>query len=308
MMGSPRLRRLEIRYPQMLHVNRGGQGEPLVLIHGLGAHWRLWEPVLPLLVPHHDVWVPDVPGCGQSLPLANGVPPEVRWLADALETAMDEVGFGAVHIAGHSLGGVLALELGRRGRAKTVCAISPPGKGRVWEDRYAIAVVRLLRAGSRVLYPALPTLARPAVLRTLMMWPVASRPWRMDAEWTADLARTYADAEAFNDILAADRTHVTDEFDQITCPVVIAWGSSDRLLFPRQGPRYARAIPGARLVRLLGVGHACVGDDPLAVADLILRTTRLAERERRLPSPGCGVGAEPPAARGDEAGGEAIAS
>ncbi|MGH8904075.1 MAG: alpha/beta fold hydrolase [Egibacteraceae bacterium] len=291
----------------MLHVNRCGQGEPLVLIHGLGAHWRLWEPVLPLLEPHHDVWVPDVPGCGQSLPLVNDAP-EVRWLANALETAMDEVGFSTVHIVGHSLGGVLALELGRRGRAKTVCAISPPGKGHPWEDRYAIAVVRLLRAGARALYPALPMLARPAVLRTLMMWPVASRPWRMDAEWTADLARTYADAKAFNDILAADRTHVTDEFDQITCPVVIAWGSGDRLLFPRQGPRYARAIPNARLVRLLGVGHACMGDDPLAVVDLILRTTRLGEREPRLSPSGCVADAEASTAGMDETGEEAVAS
>lgn len=306
----------------MLHAYRAGRGEPLILIHGLGAHWRNWEPVLPLLEPHHDVLVPDLPGAGQSPPLANGVRPDVRGFADTLETTMDKAGLGTAHVVGQSGGGLLALELARRGRAKTVCAISPPGKGRLWEDRYAIAMVQLFRAGARAVYHVVPVLTRSAALRTLMFWPVASRPWRMDAEWAADLVRAYANTEAFNAILRAhDRKHVTDGFAEIACPVVIGWGTRDRLIFPRQGPRYAQAIPGARLVRLRGLGHAPMSDDPAAVADLILRTTRLAQRlgqrERRLPPPGRGVGAdcsdpldppETPAAWGDEAGGEAVAN
>jgi pimeloyl-ACP methyl ester carboxylesterase len=257
----------------------GSAREPLILIHGLGGHWRLWEPVLPMLEPHHDVLAVDLPGCGQSLPLPDGIPPDVRGLADALEATMDQVGFAAAHVVGQSGGGLLALELGRRGRAKTVCAISPPGKGHWWEDRYAITMVRLLRAGSRMVYPALPVLTQSTALRTLMFWPVASRPSRMDPQWAAELARAYADTKAFNETLTAtDRKHATDGFANIACPVVIAWGTRDRLLFPRQGPRYAQAIPGTRLVRLHGLGHVPMSDDSLVVADLILRTVRLAQR------------------------------
>ena len=265
----------------MLHVYHTGrketQGEPLLLIHALGAYGGIWEPVLPLLESRHEVLVPDLPGFGKSPPLPNGVAPDVHGLADALEVTMNQAGLSTAHVAGHSLGGLLALELGRRGRARTVCAISPAGKGQLWEYAYALLVVGLLRFGARGLYRLMPVLTRSAALRMLMFWLVASRPWRMDPELATALAHAYADAEAFyKTLLAVDWRHAGEGFADIACPVVIGWGSRDRLLLPRQGPPYAKAIPGARLVRLRGLGHAPMTDDPLEVADLILRTTQLA--------------------------------
>jgi pimeloyl-ACP methyl ester carboxylesterase len=41
---------------------RAGAGEPLVLLHGIGRHWQMWEPVLPLLTARHDVIAVDLPG------------------------------------------------------------------------------------------------------------------------------------------------------------------------------------------------------------------------------------------------------
>jgi len=259
----------------MLHVYRAGRGEPLVLIHGLGVHWRFWEPVLPMLEPHHDVLAPDLPGFGQSRPLPKRLPENMYELVDALETAMDEAGFGTAHIAGHSFGGLLALELGLRGRARTVCAISPAGMIRGWEHYYVVAILEMFRKVAQTLYPTLPLLARSAVVRTLLLWPLASRPWRMDPKWTESLARSYADTEAFSTLKASAWYYVTENFCDIACPVVIGWGSRDWLLFPRQGLRYAKVIPSVRLVRLYGIGHSATSDDPPMVADLILRTTHL---------------------------------
>jgi pimeloyl-ACP methyl ester carboxylesterase len=45
---------------------RGGEGEPLVLIHGIGSRWQMWEPVLEGLVAHRDVIALDLPGFGVS--------------------------------------------------------------------------------------------------------------------------------------------------------------------------------------------------------------------------------------------------
>lgn len=264
---------------RMLHVYRAGQGEPLILLHGVGVYWRFWEPVLPMLEAHHDVLAPDAPGCGQSPPFPKGMPPDVRNVADALEATMDKAGLDTAHIAGHSFGGLLALELGRRGRARTVCAISPAGMVRGWEYYYVAAVLEAFRGAARALSHAsmMPILAKSAAFRTLLLWPLASRPWRMEPEWLDGLARAYATAEDFTEILkATDWDFVTGRFAAIACPVVIGWGSRDRLLFPRQGPRYLQAIPSARLVRLRGIGHSPTSDDPPVVADFILRTTRLA--------------------------------
>jgi pimeloyl-ACP methyl ester carboxylesterase len=261
----------------MLQAYHAGNGEPLLLLHGLGAHWRIWEPVLSTLESHFEVLVPDLPGFGASPLLSNGRLPDISGLCDAVEEAMDQAGFGVVHVAGNSLGGAVALKLGQRGRARTVCAISPPGAAEGWEGHWAGASLRTMRMMSRVLYPVMPVLARSIVMRTLTLWPTVSRPWRMDPQGALDLARAYAKAPGFELTLeAVDWQRFIDELGHIACPVVIAWGSRDWFLFPRQGLRFAEAIPSARLVRLRNLGHTPMSDAPDVVADLILRTTRLA--------------------------------
>jgi pimeloyl-ACP methyl ester carboxylesterase len=82
--------------------HRGGSGEPLVLIHGIGHTWRGFKPILPLLEERFDVLAVDLPGFGHS-PMCTDQSPE--GLADAVEAAMDEEGFASAHLAGNSLGG-----------------------------------------------------------------------------------------------------------------------------------------------------------------------------------------------------------
>src|SRR5688500_8806710 len=107
--------------------HRGGAGEPLVLVHGIGHTWRGWKPMLPELERHFDVLAVDLPGFGHSAPLPAGQACTPEELADAVEQAMDAAGFETAHLAGNSLGGWIALILARRGRARTVTAISPAG-------------------------------------------------------------------------------------------------------------------------------------------------------------------------------------
>ena len=69
----------------------------------------------------------DLPGFGRSEPLPESVDSTPEALADAVEREMLGAGFDTAHISGNSLGGWIALELARRGRARTVTAISPAG-------------------------------------------------------------------------------------------------------------------------------------------------------------------------------------
>src|ERR1700731_2334481 len=105
--------------------HRAGTGTPLLLLHGIGAIWRVWSPVLPYLEPHHDVIVPTLAGHGGGPPLDPQVKPSVHALADALEDELDKLGLQKVHIAGNSLGGWLGIELARRGRALSLVLFSP---------------------------------------------------------------------------------------------------------------------------------------------------------------------------------------
>jgi len=119
--------------------HRGGGGEPLVLLHGIGHTWRGWKPMLALLERSFDFLALDMPGFGRSPALPAEVEPTPEALADAVEAAMDAAGFTSAHLAGNSLGGWVALELARRGRARTVTAISPAGLANKREGAWGAA-------------------------------------------------------------------------------------------------------------------------------------------------------------------------
>src|SRR2546423_1572190 len=106
---------------------RAGRGDPLVLIHGIGLYWGVWEPVLPQLAAGHDVIALDLPGFGGSDPLPEAQAPTVEALADAVAAFLAGLGIERPHVAGNSLGGGIALELARTGRARSVTALSPVG-------------------------------------------------------------------------------------------------------------------------------------------------------------------------------------
>ena len=110
-----------------LNFERSGSGEPLILLHGIGGELCVWEPVLEPLARRMDVIAVDLPGFGRSPALSEGVMPTPFALADAIAGLMAELGIDSAHVAGNSLGGWVALELGKTDRARSVTALCPAG-------------------------------------------------------------------------------------------------------------------------------------------------------------------------------------
>jgi pimeloyl-ACP methyl ester carboxylesterase len=106
---------------------RGGEGEPLTLIHGIGSRWQMWEPVLEGLVAHRDVIALDLPGFGVSPMPRPGTPPGGDSLVKLVHEFLTQEGINRPHVAGNSLGGLIALEVARRGLARSATALSPVG-------------------------------------------------------------------------------------------------------------------------------------------------------------------------------------
>ncbi|MFH7598441.1 alpha/beta hydrolase [Streptomyces racemochromogenes] len=251
---------------------RKGAGEPLLLLHGIGHHLQAWHPVSAVLAAEYDVIAVDLPGFGASEPLPPGVPYGLETVAPALGALCAAVGAERPHVAGNSLGGLLALEMGRLGLARSVTALSPGGFWSEPERVYAFTALRAMRAGARALpRPALERLARSVPGRAALTGTIYSRPGRRAPQ--AVVAETLAlrDATGFEQTLAAGAS-VRFGHDLPGLPVTIAWGSRDRLLLPRQGVRAKRTIPGARLVRLRDCGHVPMNDDPALVARVVRET------------------------------------
>ena len=250
-----------------------GSGEPLVLIHGLGHTRHAWFPVLEALERCYEVLSLDLPGFGEAPPLPADIAPSVPALADAVEQEMEAAGFRTAHLCGNSMGGWIALELARRGRARTVVAISPAGGGTRRERAYARSLFKLVRRASIAGSPVAEAVAAPGPTRPLFFGLFFARPNRLPRDEAAYAIQAFAKAPAFPaacDLLFARRA---DGLDQVTCPVTIAWGTRDLLLFPRQARHFLAQLPSARKVTLERLGHVPMYDDPPRLARVILDQT-----------------------------------
>ncbi|MFC3998853.1 alpha/beta fold hydrolase [Nocardiopsis sediminis] len=253
--------------------DRWGDGAPIVLLHGLGHRRQAWYPVVRRLAADHDVVALDLPGFGGSAPPAAADPYDISTLVATVQRFCDRLGLERPHLVGNSLGGAIALELGARGFAASVTALSPIGfaTGRTGAGTRVLA--RGARLASRVPERVWVAAAGSPPGRT-----VARHVLRGDP--SADAARDLVfDAT----VLAAGSpfvrlaVHVADyafTAGAVPCPVTVAWGDRDRVLPATGAVRALRRIPHARIVTLLDCGHVPMADRPNTVAAEILRTCR----------------------------------
>jgi len=255
-----------------LNHHRTGSGEPLLMLHGTSSQWQVWRPLFELLGDDHQLIGVDLPGFGESPTLPDGVEPTPYALTDAVEAFLDSHGLGRPAVIGNSLGGWIALELAKRGRARAVTALSPAGFWTPRERAFAIATLRLDTAVCRAAAPQLAGALHNTALRTLLIASMTGRPWRMPGGEAEGMVRNMGRSPGFEATVDGYSRLTFRDGDAVRVPVTIAWGTRDRLLLPRQAGRVARVIPGARLEWLHGCGHVPLWDDPDRIAQLVRET------------------------------------
>jgi pimeloyl-ACP methyl ester carboxylesterase len=246
----------------MLNHLRRGSGEPLVLIHPLGAELVVWEPVLERLARDRDVIAVDLPGFGGSPPLSNGAAATPRMLARSVASFLDELGLGRVHVAGNSLGGWVALELAKANRALSVTGLCTAG---FWRRPLGPRPGRDIRRVGRALLPVLPALLRSASGRRLVLRGSVARPERVPPYAATRLVRSYLRSPGYEGANSAMRAEVFAGVEDIRVPVTLAWAEHDRVV-----ARPRARVPDWRTVVLHGCGHIPTWDDPDQVARLLL--------------------------------------
>ena len=195
------------------------------------------------------------------------------WVDDS-EQILNELGLDRAHLAGSSSGGWVALELARRGRAKTVCAFSPAGAwDREWDDMARIRdTLRTAMRDTRRSRRLLPLLGHSGRFRRWAMDDVAVHGDRLSRADFVDSADSTLGCSVLED--AIEDTAKLEPLDPPPCPITLAWSEHDRI-FPvdRYGARARQMIPGARFAILDDVGHVPMFDDPQLVADTIVAAT-----------------------------------
>jgi pimeloyl-ACP methyl ester carboxylesterase len=243
---------------------RSGSGPPLVLIHGLGATRSVWRPVVGLLAAEREVIAVDVPGFGGSPELAEAPTP---WaLGAAIARACRELGVERPHVAGNSLGGWVALEMGKEGDAASLCLISPAG---LWRRPLGERRFDSQRWGRR-LRPVILGLTRIRPAREAMLRTSIGRPELVPAEEGRATIAAWIDAPGYEGANIEMRRHVATDLERIDVPTTIVWGELDRLV---GAPRPERRPPDSRFIQLPGIGHTPTWDDPGLIASLLLEAS-----------------------------------
>jgi pimeloyl-ACP methyl ester carboxylesterase len=244
---------------------------PLVLLHGVTTSGRIWQDIVPLLSEHHDVHAPTLLG-HRGGPAIQHHPAGVSDMVDAAERYLDEHGLARPHLAGNSLGGWVAIELARRGRAASVCAFSPAG---FWWDsdshEQVLGQIRRKRALARVARPIAPLVLRSAAVRRLGLREVACNGDRLTAARVVESMDDSIDCPFMDDYSPDEQA---EPLDPLPCPVTLAWAQFDRLVPAATYGQTARErLPGAAWMFLPGVGHIPMIDDPDLVARTIMAAT-----------------------------------
>ena len=259
-----------------LHHIRRGQGKPLLLIHGIGGSWRSWSPILDSLAAQREVIAIDLPGHGQTPPLAGEN--SIYTLADSVAAWLHENRLTGVDCVGSSMGARLVLELARRGVLGAVVSLDPGGFWQGWQVPYfyysVAGSVRLIR----LLQPVMPAITGSALGRTLLLAQFSARPWKVPAQVALDEMRSFARTANFDEVLkqlAYGKNQEGAPRGSISKPLVIGWGRQDRVLFPSQAPRAMAAFPDATLHWFDRCGHFPQWDQPEETIQLILSTTAL---------------------------------
>lgn len=89
-----------------IHYVIGGQGEPLVLVHGFGQNWYMWNRLLPELSKHFTVIAPDLRGVGESDKPESGY--DKKTMATDIHELVKKLGYKSVNLAGHDIGLMVA--------------------------------------------------------------------------------------------------------------------------------------------------------------------------------------------------------
>jgi pimeloyl-ACP methyl ester carboxylesterase len=241
----------------------GGDGPPLVLVHGLGGTVENWLRIAPALARSHRVLVPDLPGHGHSDALPEA--PHLDVFADAVLALTEAEDIEHAVWIGHSLGGTVSLRAAvrRPDAVRGVVLAAAAGVGSATRlGRVTVTLLGLVEPGKAIAPHRRAWANSPLGRRVALGWwgvgdADALEPEMAEAFFTGPAFHTNT-RQAGRALLGTDPLA---ELERVTCPVLCLWGASDKWVKLDDGIAYARRL-GAPLRTIAGCGHLLIGERP----------------------------------------------
>lgn len=226
------------------HYYMGGQGDPLVVIHGGAGGASTWMNNMEVLAENYTVYIPDLPGFGDSQPLdGDCYIPELTKFVDDFS---NNLGLKSFYLVGHSLGGGVALNY----------ALKFPHK-----IRKLVLISSLCMGREIALWVRL--LSSPAICRSLgsvvlagfkvLKWLV--RTLLSPVELAMPFTRASVNLGSSITTVREQTLVLANRFSEIMMPTLVVWGARDPIVPVRQAYAAAEVIPDCRLKIFEGRGH-----------------------------------------------------
>ncbi len=233
---------------------RHGKGTPLMLVHGFPLDSSSWNEIIPFLKDEFDIIIPDLRGFGQSTTVES--PYTILDMADDLAGLLDHLGIEKTAIAGHSMGGYVALAFAKKYPQRMTglglvssqaAADTPEGK----ERRYKTAA-DVAENGVAVVAEAMsPKLSADARVQKYV--------------------RSVIEGQSKSAVIGALKAMAAREdmmafIAQLTLPLVLIHGDADQLIPIDRAKEIKAALPSVKLQELNGTGHMPMMEFPQGTA------------------------------------------
>jgi pimeloyl-ACP methyl ester carboxylesterase len=250
--------RKEIDLPGGLHYTylEGGQGEPLLLIHGFGSNKDNFTLVARYLTPHYHVIVPDLIGFGESTHL-----PAADYTAAAqverLRALMQALGLKTVHIGGNSMGGYIALSYAAHYPQEVASLWLLDSAGIKHAPKSELAQIIETTGNNPLVIKNEDDFANvysfamsdpPYIPRTMLNGMAQERIANYDLEQLI-----------FKQIVADS---IEKDIIGLQTPALIVWGEEDRVINVGTAPVLHQLLPHSQVIIMPHVGHAPMIERP----------------------------------------------
>ncbi|CAG1007005.1 partial Lipase 3, partial [Anaerolineales bacterium] len=238
-----------------LAYERFGSGAPLMLIHGFPLDHTIWDRASDLLKNDFDLILPDLRGFGQSTTVETSY--TMTDMADDLAGLLDHLGLEKAALAGHSMGGYVALAFAKKYPhrvsglglvASQAAADTPDRKANRYKDADAVVQkgVGLIADGMT------PKLSADAGVQT----------------YVHSLMERQTPSAVMGALKAmAEREDQLFHLSSVSFPVVLIHGDTDALIPVERAREIKAVLPSARLVELLDTGHMPMMESPKGTAE-----------------------------------------